>query len=726
MHEFLELSITGLSLAGIYAITASGLTLTYTTTGIFNFAQGAVGMIIAFCFWEIRFGFGWSDPIAWILCIAVLAPLIGVVLERTIMRPLEDAAEITRLVITIALMLFLVALALSIWNPDTFRLAQELFAGSAFTVDSIRITYNEAIILALAVVVAVALWLFLNRTRVGVTMRATVDNRHLVSLSGAEPVRSSQIAWIASMMLAGLGGVLIAPYVTLNPLALTLVIVNSYAAAVFGRLKSLPMTFAGAIVLGLCVSYAVGYIEPSGNQYLQGLILAVPALLLFGALLVMKSSRLRRNDPTHVRNVLKPTWFGGAAIAVACIITSAAMVAVLSPGDLFTAGQIWGLAIIALSFVPLVGYARHLSLCQLTFAGVGAVSVAHMGATIQGLLTAVVVAGLLGALVSLVTIRLSGIYIALSTAAVAVVFDNWIFPLPAFTILGHQFNLFDSGSITLGSVSIFGLQLGGAATILMFGAVVFGLMTMVVVAVRRSRFGERLIALSDSEQAAATLGISGRLHTVAVFAMSAAMAGVGGAVYLIGAQTLSPSAFQFSSGLPILLFVVVGGVDSLGTAAICGAFVGGPFLTDLIPNVPQITALLVAGPAIVLARKPEGLMVGARQGLSRIRDTPWLVAAAGIFAVAAWLLSIAGALTTREWLWATVGGGVVFVCIVNVARPLRSRKATIRSAEKQDPDRALGLSQPAEVLGVIDPISVREAELLDRIVGLHAESMSDA
>jgi branched-chain amino acid transport system permease protein len=717
MVEFLGLTVTGLSLAGIYAITASGLTLTYATTRIFNFAQGAVGMIVAFCFWEIRYGLGWPVQVAWLLCIAVLAPVIGLVLERLLIRPMHGAPEVTRLVITVALMLFMVALAQSIWNPNVFRIAQEPFAGQGFTIASVRVTYSELIEIGIAIFVAAALRIALYHTRVGVTMRGTVDNRTLTRLSGVDPARMGQIAWVVSMMLAGLGGVLIAPSVSLSPLPLTLVIVDSYAAAVVGRLRSLPLTFVGAVILGLVVSYTTGYIEPTGNQYLLGLVAAVPAVVLFVALLVMRPSRLTQLDLRMTRKVLKPTWIGGSATGVVGIVFSIALVTILAPGDLLTAAHIWGVAIVALSLVPLVGYARRLSLCQLTFAGIGGVAVAHAGANIATILLAGVVAAIVGALVSLVTIRLSGIYMALSTAAVALVFDEWIFTLPPFTVFGHLFDLPQGGTLRVGQLNLLGVRVSGSAALLLFGSVVFALLTVTVIAVRRSRFGERLIAMSDSQQAAASVGVSARLHLLAVFSLSAAIAGIGGAVYVIGAQSVPIDGFEFSAGLPIVLFMVVGGVDSPAAAAVCGAFIAGPFLTDLVPNIPQITAFLVAGPAILLARNPDGVMTGAREAAWAIRRSPTLLVLLASGVVGSWVLGATGILTTREWVALTF---VVLPSVVALAA--RRRAPAARIPQKQ----ALPLLTAAVSDGIAGSVPESHAPGTEFAVKNNAEGQGNA
>src|ERR1700712_1249180 len=125
MHEFLVYTISGITTAGIYAITASGLTLTYVTTGIFNFAQGATGAFAAFAYWQMRFDWNWPAPIAILVTLGVLAPGIALILERFIMRQLEGTSDVTKLVVTIAVLVATVGIIQTVWNPDDFRTTHE-------------------------------------------------------------------------------------------------------------------------------------------------------------------------------------------------------------------------------------------------------------------------------------------------------------------------------------------------------------------------------------------------------------------------------------------------------------------------------------------------------------------------------------------------------------------------------------------------------------------------
>src|SRR4051812_8883213 len=184
MHDLIGFTISGLVTAGIYAIVACGLTLTFTTTGIFNWAHGALVAVGAFTYWQLAVGWGLPMPVAIAFCLCVVGPLLGAVIELVIMHRLEGTSEATRMVVTLALLLGLLAGINWIWEPNRQRLVQPLFSGHVLDVFDQRIPYNDIAVIILALVVAVALRWLLYRSRAGVEMRATVDDRTLTTLNG--------------------------------------------------------------------------------------------------------------------------------------------------------------------------------------------------------------------------------------------------------------------------------------------------------------------------------------------------------------------------------------------------------------------------------------------------------------------------------------------------------------------------------------------------------------
>src|SRR5438874_11527769 len=138
LREFLQYTILGLITGGVYGVAASGLVVTYTTSGIFNFAHGAVAMLAAFTYWQMRFAWHWPAPLALLVVLGLLAPALGAALHAVIMRGLRQTAEVTRLIVPISVMLGFLALSVWIWRPNAPR-SFEKFFGPAKTVTVVGI-----------------------------------------------------------------------------------------------------------------------------------------------------------------------------------------------------------------------------------------------------------------------------------------------------------------------------------------------------------------------------------------------------------------------------------------------------------------------------------------------------------------------------------------------------------------------------------------------------------
>ena len=176
--------MAGIVSGAIYAVTATGLVVTYSTTGVFNFAQGAMGMFLAFVFWQLWQG--WNVPVvlALVLTLLVGAPLLGAVVERTMMRTLYGASVGVTLVVTIGLLLLLFGAANAIWSQTVTRTLPTFFESDQITVAGVVITYEQLITVGVAVLAAVGLRILYRRTRVGVAMRAVVDDPELTRTDG--------------------------------------------------------------------------------------------------------------------------------------------------------------------------------------------------------------------------------------------------------------------------------------------------------------------------------------------------------------------------------------------------------------------------------------------------------------------------------------------------------------------------------------------------------------
>src|SRR4051812_49145285 len=212
MDTFLTFTVLGLVLGAVYAIAASGLVLTYNTSGVFNFAHGAQAMLGAFMYWQFSVGWGLPVWLSVVLTVGVLGPVMGAALYTLLMRGLRGTAEVTKIVVTVAVLLGFVYLSQWIWPPEEARILGLFFGSNAsIEVFGVVIRAHEIICLVLAVAIAVGLRLLFHRTRVGVAMRGVVDDPDLLQLTGHDPERVALLSWVMGSVLAVLAGILITP-----------------------------------------------------------------------------------------------------------------------------------------------------------------------------------------------------------------------------------------------------------------------------------------------------------------------------------------------------------------------------------------------------------------------------------------------------------------------------------------------------------------------------------
>jgi branched-chain amino acid transport system permease protein len=609
VSTFLTFTVLGIVSGAVYAITATGLVVTYTTTGVFNFAHGAVAMFCAFSYWQLNQAWGWPSWICLIIVLLLEAPLLAVYVEEVYMKKIFGASVVRSLMISLGMMLVLVGGAEALWGPAT-RYLPEYFSGHSVTLFQVNITIHQIIIVAVAVLVAIGLRLMLTQLRAGIAMRAVVDDPELLSISGVAPRNMARLGWIIGFFLAALAGILISPDLSSSGLdinLLTLIVINGYAAAIVGRLKNLPWTFAGGLILGLTENYAIGYLPGHIPANLVNQIgLLFPVVFLFVALLLLPSARLRAVGRL---NVATPPKVPGLAqsIRVSVVFIAIVVLASFVLGGVLMGSVTQGIAlgVVGLSLVLLTGYAGQVSLCQLTFMGIGAFvmsKVADGGASWWGLILGVIICAAIGALIALPALRLQGLYLALATLAFAQAAYYGFFSNISF--------IPDGGAINVGRLSLPGISLRSNRSYLIFTAVVFCICAIGVLAIRRSSWGRRLVALNDSPAAFATLGMDPTISKLLVFAAAAALAGIGGVLFSGESLALSASDVQLFASLELVLFVTIFGIRTTS-----GALLGGlasallPLAASHLPWWGVGITGIIAGLGIgQMANQPDGLV----------------------------------------------------------------------------------------------------------------------
>jgi branched-chain amino acid transport system permease protein len=607
--------VIGLFSGSIYGLAAMGLVLTYKTSGIFNFAYGAVAMFCGFTFWQLRDVWHLSSWVALPAVLLVVAPFIGVVFER-IFRPLAGVSAEIQIVVSLGLLAFLQAVVPLLYGPES-RALHGIFPTSTFRLASrLNVGYDQLLTLVVSLGLGLALAALLRRTRLGMATRAVVDNRDLAELIGVSSEAVARVAWVISSVFAALVGILLSPSQGLDVNVLVLVVIYAFAPAVFGKLSSLPMAYAGAMALGVIQS-VLGRWGSSGTM--ANLEAAIPYLALF-AVLVAYGGRLK-----EVRSAFQrlPGHASGATISLRKVLTGwAALVAVglvlpplLSAGTLseLTSGVVFG--IIALSLIVVTGWAGQISLAQFSFVGIGAFTAGHLAgadgsrfvlATVVGVLIAVP----LGVLVGLPSLRLSGLYLALATMAFALLLDNLVFVRPEIGgkgYIGLRIPRPKVGPVSFDSnVRFYYLVLG-----------VFAVLALGAALLRRGPVGRRLQAMRDAPLAISTLGVNLTSTKLVVFSLSAAVAAIGGALFGAMRHTVSPPDFGFQASLGLLLLVVFGG-RSLVSGAVVAAAIYTIRLLPIPATAGRYIPLLIALGVINVAQYPEGIIETTRAQLRQV------------------------------------------------------------------------------------------------------------
>jgi branched-chain amino acid transport system permease protein len=614
---FLQATLVGFTGGCIFAVAASGLVLTYTTTGIFNFAHGAVGMVGAFLYYKLHHDENLPSWLAIAIVVLVLAPLMGLVLER-VMRSFRGAAPGTALTVTIALTILLIGIIQAAFQAHgEQRSTDPLFGNHAITVFGARLAADYVAFFVVAVAVAVGLRYLLRSTRVGVAMRAVVDNPDLAALTGAPPTTIARVSWMLGAMLAALAGVLYAPTVgVLDAVNLTFFVLAAFGAAVFGRLRSLPLTFAGAIVLGLLQGYAPSSFPRS--ELWNHLQVAIPGIFLFLVLMALPEAKLSVGRLVG-RDVPAVPKLPATVVRGALFIPLVALAASLSGDHILDLSRGLIYATLLLSLVLLTGYSGQISLAQYVFFGLGAFAMGKVagGSSILGMGAGALIAVPLGVIIALPALRLQGLYLALVTFALAQVSRDVIF---------QDTRIYGKGSLLVGRLEIGGLSFHGDHAFAVLCGIVFALVGIVVLTLRRGAFGRRLAAMRDSQAACATLGLDVRRTKLAVFALSSAIAGLAGTLYGGLAFTTSQLDYEPLYNVLLFLFAFVGGITTVTGALLGGLlFAALPLVQSEKPELAGLVFAVIAGSAVALGRQPNGLaglLYSVRDRLARRSPGP--------------------------------------------------------------------------------------------------------
>jgi len=584
--------IAGLVTGCIYAISALGLVLTYTSSRVFNFAAGVIAWAIAvFYFWlhEYKHGPRWPIVAAAPFAILVVAPLLGLFLYWLLFRKLTNASPTVRLVSTVGLWVALPAIVKIIF---TFVNEGEIFQPDGLVknppnpefikVFGSWVNGTQFVVVVSAATIAIVATLFLRFTPLGLATRAAVDHPRNAAIHGINTEGVTALSWMIGIGLAGLAGVLFAPVVSLSEFNYTLLLVGSFVAVVIGRMTSLPLAFVGAIGVGIIQQVWVKY-QPDHGFFSQGVSASIPfiVMLIFLIAYSFSSSGLRREAfSMDVRAMggahgdappLPPSHGWRRAAGPIVMIAALCVVPLVFDSywvNIFTVGV--ALGIIFLSFTLVTGEGGIISLAQITFAGIGAFAAArladsadvlHIGMPVWlAILVGALIAVPFGLLLALPTLRIGDLYLALFTVGFALLIQEFVWKRVEFEnfgagrVLGHPF----------------GIGLDDRTSMYFVVVAVFLVCAWLIVNVKRATAGLVFASIRSSEPAAMTTGISIVRAKLILFAVSAFVAGLGGALWGSTVGSVNPRSFDVLVGIVWLAVIVTWGVRTVVGALLAG------------------------------------------------------------------------------------------------------------------------------------------------------------
>ncbi|MBV8305417.1 MAG: ABC transporter permease, partial [Acidimicrobiia bacterium] len=623
------IGIIGVFTGLVYGALAIGLLLVYRATKVINFAHAELGALGAAVLALLVLDYGWN----WWGSLAVVVlggALAGALAELTVIRRLSAWSPLAVLVGTLGLagLFYVGELALpGVRHPGPFPspLHRTLRLGG--------VTLHSQHFMALAVVPAVAfgLALFLRRTAYGIGIRASADSPDAARLAGIPQRRVHSIVWALG------GGLAVLAVVLIEPLQSVLVglpappqgpglLERALAAALIGRMTSMPGALVGGIGVGVLEAYVLANVGDPG-------VADAVVFLLILALLLVQARRLAPADPgswdiagtvrrtagrVAARRPLARARQGAlatstAAVAVAAVLpfvfTRSSQIYLLSRVSIFT--------IIGLSVVVLTGWAGQLSLGQFAFVGLGAFGTASLVARGMPFPAALAYASLLGAgaagLIGLPALRIRGPYLAVATLAYGVAARQWLFTRSVFS--GR------SASAALPRPHVLGLSLAPERTYYFVCLVVAVAAVAATSRLRRTGSGRRFVAVRENEQNASAFTVSPTIAKLSAFALAGGLAALGGG--LLGGLRVQfgPEQFGADQSLLVVSMVVIGGVGSVEGAVLGALYVIG--LPALLGDTTVVSLLTSSvGLLLILLFVPGGLVELARRLVDRFVHAP--------------------------------------------------------------------------------------------------------
>lgn len=276
MSYLIELSISGLAIGAIYGLIAMSFAIIFKATGIVNFAQGEISMIIAYVAWTIS-SYVDGNPLLVALGALVFAVVFGLLIERIVIRPMIGEPLFATIMVTIGLAVILRSSVVFLW--DAYPHSLDIGLGQGIVeIAGARMRTGQIAVLILLILTMIGFFAFFRYSRFGVAMRAVASDDRTALLMGVSAARVQSVAWAASAVISGVAGVMFAIVYELSPSMFALGL-KAFPATIVGGLDSVIGSAFGGLVIGGIENLTGGYISP-GIKEVAGFVIIIVILMV--------------------------------------------------------------------------------------------------------------------------------------------------------------------------------------------------------------------------------------------------------------------------------------------------------------------------------------------------------------------------------------------------------------------------------------------------------------
>src|ERR1700722_9944394 len=560
----------------------------YRGSGTVNLSMGAMAMVGSYLYYSVDNGALGFRPPWWLVFIIVLifVAILGTIIELGLFWPLRGSSPLAKLAASLGLLLLAQSVIAIAYGNNSLS-PTSVLPGNVFHLFSATIPVDRMILAGIAIVLGVALWALYRFTQFGLSTRAAAESERYAMYAGVSPRRLSLVNSLLASVIAGAVGILVAPLITLNTTTLPLEIVPALGAALFAGFSSLGVACFAGLLMGAGASLLNYWASQSWFPQSQGNPLNGLAELLFFVLVAIamfwRGSKVpARGEITERRMPLAPRPEHLLRFSVIGLVAGVVLLIVL-PYEFRQAmvNSMLGV-MICLSLIVVIGFVGQISVVQVGLAGVAGYAMSHMRINVGGVwadfpiapFVGIGCALIIGFITAVASLRVRGVSLAVVTLAGMYAIENFGFGNAAW---GQG-----PSSSPVTPLHIFGLNLSPTASYRgldgkvpspVFGFVVLVvliLLCLLVAAIRRATFGQKMLAVRSNERAAAAAGIDVRRVKLTAFMVSALIAGICGALYAYNFQTVSSDLFGTVNSLVIIAYAYFGGITMITGALFAG------------------------------------------------------------------------------------------------------------------------------------------------------------